>query len=61
LKIALICPDSFDTYEYIEAKLQEHDRISKILCATTHSYALVKKYADKHNVEHHRETRGGKE
>ncbi len=60
MKIAFVCPDSFDNYELMEQEFQKNENIGKITCATTNSYELSKQYADKFNIEHYRETRGGK-
>lgn len=59
--IAFICPDSYNNYAAIELELEKHEGISKILCATTNSCTLSKRYADKNNIEHYRETCSGKE
>jgi len=60
MTIALICPDSFDNSELVEESLNKNSNIAKITCATSNSYKLSKRYADKFDIEHYRETRGGK-
>lgn len=60
MTIAFVCPDSFNNYELMEENFQQNENISKITCATTNSYELSKRYADKFNIEHYRETSGGK-
>jgi hypothetical protein len=60
MNIALICPSSFNDYDIVEKELDKNRNIRILTCATENAYEFIKCYANKHNIEYYKESRGNK-
>ncbi|MEA3383571.1 MAG: hypothetical protein U9Q20_02700 [Campylobacterota bacterium] len=60
MTVAFMCPSDFDNYDMVEKELNKIKNITKLTCATTNTYELLKQYSDKYKIELYKEERGKK-